>query len=285
MPTALLILLSLVGWGYCQTQTRPNKPAVGPIKGLFDVSGRKMYLECSASVGSRPTVVFEAGMNETSATWSSVVPAVSTFARACVYDRAGLGKSHPAGAARTSEQMVSDLEALLKRAGIPPPYLMVGHSFGGLNARLFAVRNPEAVVGMVLIDSVHEDETDEWLKIIPSQIRREIEAGGAMMLRGGEDIDLKESERQVRSAKLSTSKPLIVLARGRASYTPDNYPPKLREFAPQGEALRVRMQKDLSARSTNGKLIFAEKSGHFIHVDEPRLVVSGLREIVENFNP
>jgi pimeloyl-ACP methyl ester carboxylesterase len=85
-----------------------------------------------------PVVVLDAGMGNASDTWSLVEPNVSKFARVCSYDRAGMGKSDRAPQPRTSQDMVDDLHNLLAKAGLNPPYVLVGHSFGGMNARLYA---------------------------------------------------------------------------------------------------------------------------------------------------
>jgi pimeloyl-ACP methyl ester carboxylesterase len=269
----------------CFSQTGKHA-ASRSADGLFDIGGRKMFLSCSDGAPGRPTVILESGMNETSASWSTIVPQIAAFTRVCVYDRAGLGKSESAGdTRRSSVQIVADLRSLLRTAGVEPPYVMVGHSFGGLNARLFAATYPTEVVGIVLVDSVHEDETARWLELIPAEIRKEMESGGGLMLRGGENIDLVESERQMRSFKWRTEMPLIVLARGGASFSPENYPPRLREFAPKGEELRISMQRDLASRSSRGRIIFAEKSGHFIHHDEPALVVKSIEEVLTSHSP
>jgi pimeloyl-ACP methyl ester carboxylesterase len=138
------------------------------------------------------------------------------------------------------------------------------------------------MIGMVLVDSVHEEETEKWLGVIPPEIRKQMDAAGGRQMLGGEAIDLATSMKQMKTEKWRTHIPLIVLARGRASFNPNDYPPPLRSFAPKGEELRIEMQKDLAARSTNGRFLFAARSGHFIQQDEPELVVNAIRQIVES---
>jgi pimeloyl-ACP methyl ester carboxylesterase len=265
------------------SQNQFHKDAASFIEKKVDVGGYALYISCSPAVGNSPVVILESGMNQSSETWSKIRSEVAKFARVCVYDRAGLGKSDAPGGgqARTSLQIVRDLHALLEKAGIDAPYVLVGHSFGGFNVRLFASSYPTKVAGMVLVDSIHEEETEKWLAMIPPEIRNEMEDAGGMRLLGGESVDLQESEKQIKAAKWRTSIPLIVLARGKASYNPEDYPPVLRRFAPKGEELRIEMQKDLAGRSIKGKFIFAEKSGHFIQQDEPELVIESIRQVVE----
>ncbi|NTU81141.1 MAG: alpha/beta hydrolase [Chloroflexales bacterium] len=100
----------------------------------------------------------DAGANDFSLFWARVQPEVVRIARVCVYDRAGLGWSEPSPHERTSPTMVRELHTLLERAGEPGPYVLVGHSLGGLNMRLFAQQHPAEVVGLVLVDAAHEEQ-------------------------------------------------------------------------------------------------------------------------------
>ena len=109
-------------------------------------------------VGSgSPTVVFESGIADWGFTWALVHPHIATMTQACVYDRAGLGNSDAARRASTSDHMVDDLHRLLQAAHLAPPYVLVGHSLGGLNVRLYADRFLSEVAGIVLVDPTHED--------------------------------------------------------------------------------------------------------------------------------
>jgi pimeloyl-ACP methyl ester carboxylesterase len=123
---------------------------------MIDVGGYKMHLDCYGH--GRPTVLLEAGLNDFSVQWARVQPAVAQFTRICAYDRAGLGWSDPSPHPRTSATMVKELYALLNKAGVTGPYVLVGHSFGGINMRLFARQYPDPVMGMVLVDSAHEEQ-------------------------------------------------------------------------------------------------------------------------------
>ena len=116
--------------------------------------GRYMNLYCVGN-GS-PTVVFDSGLSDWSSTWALIQPAVATRTRACSYDRAGMGYSDPATQARTPMNLVHDLHALLQRAGIRGPLVLVGHSLGGFNMKLYAALYPAQVVGAVLVDPSEE---------------------------------------------------------------------------------------------------------------------------------
>ena len=218
-------------------------------------------------------------MVNTSEAWSLVQPKVAEFARVCSYDRAGLGKSDRAAHPRTSQDVVNDLHTLLANAGISSPYVLVGHSFGGINIRLYSSQYPSEVVGMVLVDSTHEDETDRMGAILPPEVLKNARPED-MVVRSPEGIDFEKSVAQVRAANWRRDIPLIVLTRGSATLNPNDY--AVPSLAPKFEAIRLELQKDLVRRSTRGKQIIAEKSGHNIHQDQPELVVDAIREVVKD---
>ena len=127
-----------------------------PIGQMVDVGGYSLHIDCQGT-GS-PTVIMEAGLGEPSLMWALVQPQIATSTRVCVYDRAGLGWSDKSPKPRTADIMVDELHTLLKNANIEGPYVMVGHSTGGMLVRLYAHSYPTDVVGMVLVDSQHEDQ-------------------------------------------------------------------------------------------------------------------------------
>jgi pimeloyl-ACP methyl ester carboxylesterase len=116
---------------------------------------RRLNLYCTGS--GTPTVVFESGLGDSTKAWGLVQPEISRRTRACSYDRAGLGFSDPSRAPGTSANAVRDLTRLLEAANVAPPYVLVGHSYGGMIAKLFATTNPSKVAGLVLVDPSHED--------------------------------------------------------------------------------------------------------------------------------
>ncbi len=123
---------------------------------LVDVGGYRLHLHSMGTGG--PTVVLDAGLGGISAGWGSVQTEIAQFTRVVSYDRAGLGWSDKSPEPRTSRQIVQELHALLQKANIPGPYILVGHSLGGGNVQLFAATFPEEVAGLVLVDSCHEDQ-------------------------------------------------------------------------------------------------------------------------------
>ncbi|HEX2573533.1 MAG TPA: alpha/beta hydrolase [Polyangia bacterium] len=118
---------------------------------LVDIGGRRLHLYCIGE-GS-PTVLLQSGYTDWSLGWSTVQPEIAKFARVCSYDRPGLGDSDPSPDAGSTARLVEDLHTLLDKAHVPPPYVLVGHSAGGMYQRLFAAAHPETVAGMVLVDT------------------------------------------------------------------------------------------------------------------------------------
>ena len=246
---------------------------------LVDVGGRRLYIKCSGEARKgRPAVIMDAGLANTSDVWSLVEPKVAQFARVCSYDRAGVGKSDPAPQRHTSQDVVNDLHNLLAKAGISAPYVLVGHSFGGMNARLYASKYPNDVVGMVLVDSAHEDETERMIALLPPEMSKKAKPEDRVV-QSAENIDFIGSIAEVRAANWRRDIPLIVLTRGSATFNPNDY--AVPSLAPKFEQIRLELQQELVRRSSRGKQIIAEKSGHNIHRDQPELVIDAIRQVLE----
>jgi pimeloyl-ACP methyl ester carboxylesterase len=130
---------------------------------MVDVDGHRLHLHCAAgpNLEDAPTVVLDAGLGGYSQDWIWVQPQVAGFARVCAYDRAGYAWSDPGPAPRDSRQIVAELHVLLANAHVPPPYVLVGQSFGGLNARLYSKQYPHEVAGLVLVDATPEGVYDD----------------------------------------------------------------------------------------------------------------------------
>ena len=150
-----VLLLASVGGGYDAVSRAAGSPDVPMPGALVDVGGHRLHLTCTGTGG--PTVVLEAGGGETAASFDRIAPAVARTTRVCAYDRAGHGWSEPADHPQDGAQVADDLHTLLDRAGVPGPYVLVGHSFGGLYVLAFADRHPEDVAGMVLVDTTQPE--------------------------------------------------------------------------------------------------------------------------------
>ncbi len=131
---------------------------------LIDVGGFRLHLHCSGS--GRPAVVMDSALAGSSISWSLIQPDVSRLTRACSYDRAGFGWSDAGPMPRTAGRVADELRVLLERGGVAPPFVLVGHSFGGLVMRIFAARYRSDVSGLVLVDPAHPED---WVTPAPKE--------------------------------------------------------------------------------------------------------------------
>jgi pimeloyl-ACP methyl ester carboxylesterase len=150
-PVIAMLALASIGGGY-ETLGEAADAKAYPMPGqLIDVGGHRLHLSCTGA--GTPTVVLEPGAGEMSSNLGWITPAVARNTRICVYDRAGRGWSEPADTRQDAAQIATDLHTLLQRGHVPGPYVLAGHSFGGLYVLTFAARYPDEVAGMVLVDS------------------------------------------------------------------------------------------------------------------------------------
>lgn len=153
-----VLLAGAIGSAGAATVAGNGDAAFAQPHQLVDLGGRRLNLYCS---GAGPvTVVFDADGTNAGWTWHAVQPRVAARARACIYDRAGFGFSDPSPLPASADQAVQDLHQLLAKAGIAPPYVLVGNSYGGENVQLYAYRYPQDVAALVLVEPGHEDESE-----------------------------------------------------------------------------------------------------------------------------
>ena len=159
------LILILTGFVYqCIGTHRDRLRYVGSGRLVSIGKGHQLYLLEQGSGG--PTVLFEAGIGATNLNWRHIQKTVSRFTGTASYDRGGLGFSSRCRTARTPGNIAAELHDMLKQAGIKPPYILVGHSFGGLVMRRFALLYPEEVSGVVLVDPMR---CEEWPPLDPTK--------------------------------------------------------------------------------------------------------------------
>ncbi|MDP8909129.1 MAG: alpha/beta hydrolase, partial [Chloroflexota bacterium] len=225
-----------------------------------------LYVKCMGRGG--PTVILEAALANTSATWSAIQPEIARFTTVCSYDRAGLGRSE-AGPTYpiTAQNSVDELRALLQNAGIRGPYVLVGHSYGGWLVQLFARQDGgRRVTGVVLVDATPIDMpaiSDRFG--LPTPTPEQIP----------EPVDLRTSSQQVQAAPAFPQVPLDVLRR---TVHPPSLPAEVNEII-------VERQEETARLSCRGRLIVAEGAGHFIHRDRPDLVIASIEHVVNAAHP
>lgn len=239
--------------------------------GIFPAGNRHLYIHCE---GDRrgPAVIIESGAGRDSTDWIKVQPEVAHFTRVCAYDREGLGKSIVDGIrdpeSESADERCADLHNLLSSARIPPPYLLVGHSGGGILMRRFTKNYPSEVVGMVLVDSSHEEQIWRFRAIDPDSIAGP-PADPVKARRGG--MLPTPGERLVWHVDF----PLIVLEHGR----PFKFEGSMAAHAAEFNAAMNVMAKDLASRSSKGQLRIAPQSGHYIMLDQPELVIQAIHDV------
>ncbi|HSC29476.1 MAG TPA: alpha/beta hydrolase [Vicinamibacterales bacterium] len=136
-----------------------------PVPGrLIDIGGFRLHLHCSGS--GRPAVILDSALGGSSVSWSLVQPEVARFAHVCSYDRAGFGWSDAGPMPRTAGRIAGELRELLQRAAVEPPFLLVGHSFGGLVMRIFAKRYRADTAALLLVDPAHPEN---WVRPAPKE--------------------------------------------------------------------------------------------------------------------
>jgi pimeloyl-ACP methyl ester carboxylesterase len=150
------IMLCIVGGLYQAVATGLDKRRFPPPGRLVDIGGYRLHIYCTGS-GS-PAVILESGLGGGALIWPRIQPEIAKVSQVCAYDRGGSGWSGLGPGPRDAEQIARELHALLEGAGIPEPYVLVGHSYGGLYVRVFSAQYPESVAGLVLLEASHPDQ-------------------------------------------------------------------------------------------------------------------------------
>lgn len=240
---------------------------------------RSLWLTCVGQ--GQPVVVLEAGHTDASATWEQLQARVARVTRVCSYDRVGRGRSSPApGTPRKGTDVVQDLHAVLRAASEPGPYLLVGHSLGGAFVRLYAASFPRDVAGLVLVDAVHEREFEAIDEILTPEQRK---ASAGMRPLSPEGFDIEAVFEELAGSRHPRSVPVTVVARGRPLGSDEVPPAWSAEQRRRREELRQALQADLATLSPAGELVVAERSGHFVHHDQPEVVAAAIQKLVQRW--
>ncbi len=304
----LLLLALVVGFGYERVQ-RAAAPRVFPPPGeLVDVGGHRLHLDCEGA-GS-PTVLLEAGQDvRGSLSWFPVKSDLARLTRVCAYDRAGIQWSERGPNPRTSPTIAKELSTLLQAAEESGPYVLVGHSMGGIHIRNFADLDRSAVVGLVFVDSSHPDQ----LKRLPAEVVggppaplravvkflngvglfRFVSLGAATAMPDSVDAILARfrpssnvgswAEFEAASPSLASARdspgfgdvPLVVLTAGaKPSYASQ-------ELFERVHTVMVELHEELAQLSIEGVHRVVPDATHYIHEDQPGTVIEAVTEVVE----
>ena len=214
------------------------------------------------------TVILDAGLGGTSEDWSKVQSEVANFSKVFSYSRAGLGQSEKATIPRTCKDIISDLRSLLLAANLHPPYVLVAHSWSGINARWYASQYPEEIAGMILVDAVNEDKYEQFEKILSEEKANRMWAFVKDPSKNDENIDRIASIAQVRDKQILFGFPLIILTRAADS--------------DELSKIETDLQAEFLKLSTNSRQYFSKHNNHFIQNLEPELVIDSIRQVIKS---
>jgi pimeloyl-ACP methyl ester carboxylesterase len=262
--------LALITTALCAQQAVVTSEDTGR---KVSVGSYSLFLDCTGSTPG-PTVILLAGSGSTSKVWSKVQSEVAGFARVCSYDRMGLGQSdRTIPPTQTAWEIAEDLHSLLLNAGIAPPYILVGHSIGGIYARKFTDIYPTMVSGLVFVDSADEEQVWRFERITPVFM---------FEYPGWPNVNKLAQAGWLRQGGLLAwhhDVPLVVLERG-ITWPRTAFRGMTESQYQDLKTTWHSMQVDLSTRSKYGELRIAEKSGHYIQTEQPELVVKAIHDVL-----
>ena len=292
--------------------------AFPPPGQMIDIGTHRLHLYALGE-GS-PVVVMDAGSGDNLLTWHPVQSEIAKFTRVVGYDRSGIGWSERGAKPRSGALVVEELHALLMAAKLPAPYVLVGHSMGGVHVRMFAHAYPDLVAGLVLVDSSHEQQAARFSQVFPgytdmmsSYAHRVREWSGRThaeildQLWGSDLLPLcpsPEVEALMRD-RMNPEQMESIADEYESMFgtfsQPDDAIHSLgdlptivltstRKFSGDGmseeqssEMFRIFQdcQAEISRRSTRGRQFHVAQAGHYIQVDQPQFVIDAVREVVE----
>lgn len=292
-----LVIVAFLGWRYERRARQEDAERFHPPGRLVDLGGYRLHLYCTGEGG--PTVILEHGHRATYLDWYRVQPELAQFTHVCSYDRAGYGWSDPSARDRSPSIMSEELHSALHAAGEKPPYILVGHSFGAMNAVMFARKFPVEVAGVALLDgstpeSLHPARWREklWLRTIqlttpfglprwrrwcgggPNEIaglKQALSCGPqnfATILR--EDAAFPVAASEIRGIASLGNTPLVVIARDPAMGNNAEF-----------EARHAQQQREMTKLSTNSRFVVAEGSGHDVPLARPDVVVEAVKSLLK----
>ncbi len=280
-----------------QTNLHAGQPVV-PGR-LIAVDGVQLHLLCRGR--GAPSVILDSGLGGVALEWEAVQQALAGELTVCSYDRAGMGWSDAPKAPRTTGRIVTELRNLLQQGKVAPPYVLVGHSFGGYTAQLFASRYRRDVAGLVLLDSSHPEQVERFLappiglrtvprrrgvmimsappmpRALPDHLKipvaRLLAQYKSMRTTHDELMHFADSAHQVRDADVRLEVPIVVVSRGRHEWSRG-------AKGALKERLWRTLQEELSLLSPRSAHLLALQSGHHIHLEQPQLVADAVRMVV-----
>lgn len=286
-----------------------NYPAPGE---MIDVGGHSLHLHCIGE--GEPTLIIDAGAADWSLSWLALQEDLSERTRTCIYDRAGLGWSETGEAPRTSETLVRELHTLLLNANIEPPYIFLGHSLGGYNARLYHEQYPDDLAGMILLESAHPEQWNQFPAEVEGLVEEQVSLLNMMSLLSNfgivrlilpEHAHLSEDFQGIYRSHMATSHhmtasayelgggiesarqvpdsslgdlPLVVVTAGHSFDAFRDFTDDL-PFE-EAEATWQSLQFELTRLSTNSLHLISPNATHNIHFDDPEIVIEAVEQML-----
>ena len=299
---ALLLSLMLVGYIYEPMAEASDAKAYPPPGQLVDVGGYRLHINCMGN-GS-PTVVIDAGLGDWSTSWAGYVqPEVAKTTRICTYDRAGMGWSEAGPLPRDAVQFAKELHTLLQNANIPGPYVMVGHSLGGLPVRVFVHDYASEISGVVLIESMNPKQFTQSQTVVQSQAESRSQPFSllAALARFGVVRVLVKLPGIAPSVPANEEAYYPLYIRPQSLQATTNESQGMPASGAQASAVQsfgdlplivltarrnsnsdwLERQTELLQLSSNSQLLFAEKSGHNIQVEQPDAAIAAILQMVQ----
>jgi pimeloyl-ACP methyl ester carboxylesterase len=307
---AAVVSAGIMSFTYQRIAEAHDRRRFSPPGRLVDIGGRRLHM-IAAGAGSPAAIIIPA-IAGTALEWMHVQREAAAETTVCVYDRPGIGWSDPPSYGRfTPDAMAADLLSLLHAADVEPPYVLAGHSFGGIIARRFRARYPDMVAGMLLVDSSHEEQArrlpaTEWRETAELYLARALWQQGSILgaRRLAADLGLlrgldAEVARKAPAEYASHARAIILSSRDRQTAAREllvlaqtwGQPPSLGSLPLtvltsasrpwRGYPVWAQMQEELAALSSCSQHVTSQKAGHLIHLDEPELVVRAVCDLVK----
>lgn len=297
----LLVLVgSLVARQVAVSRAERDFPPPGR---LVEIDGRSSHIHCTGD--GVPTIVLESGLDDRGSwSWATVQEELSRISRVCAYDRAGMLWSEPRPGPRDAERIADELHALLGAASETPPYVMVGHSFGGLYVRVFDDRYPGETTGFVFVDASHPEQEERFPAEVRQMMRANSDENPRWLLRIFTPFRILTGERPTpRTAywwRTFTEGVLAEAAADEAIYEQaartgplgdravivltSGMPMEMPGISEKGNVamgrVMLELHGELAALSTNSDHRVVDGAGHYIHRDRPGAVVAAVRDVV-----
>jgi pimeloyl-ACP methyl ester carboxylesterase len=284
----VILFVLLLGMAACNPNTASQSSQSDDR--MVNIGTHQLHIYCTGQGG--PTVVMDTGFGDASDKLRPLQACIAKEARVCVYDRAGYGLSEPGPMPRRGRQIASELKLLLEKAGIPGPYLLVGHSLGGLNMLVFANQYPKLVAGIVLIEpppsqfilgkqfpELYQRAKQEAPNMLAmaEQARKASklkEASFLETLASEHEMMLSETAQQLAAVESFGNVPLIVMGAGQPQSA----------FGDQAQAFQqfwIEQSQALASKSTRGAFVLVQESGHYIYLDTANSVLEAIRQVIK----